>query len=192
MHFLSSVSLLPLQTLLAARCPSQGCAAAAGGDLVEQDWLLGQIVLFWLLLCLDPGLLLLRGTKGSVPAGVGACRLSPGCGFAAFLGPPGSGEPGQRVLLLTRAGGACCLTQLTFAALWTISSCETPALVVQAESLDCSSAGCCGVARAACTVPATKHCPGKRPLPRAPAHHPALARKAAWPQDTARHWPCSF
>lgn len=61
-------------------------------------------------MCLDYGLLPLGGTKGSVPTGVDACGLSPGCGSAAFLGPPGSGEPGQRVLLLpARAGSACAL-----------------------------------------------------------------------------------
>lgn len=55
--FLSSPRLLPLQTLLAASCPSQGCAAAAGGDAVEQGWLLGQIVLssccfcVWIMVC---------------------------------------------------------------------------------------------------------------------------------------------
>lgn len=55
--FLSSPSLLPLQTLLAAGRPSQGCAAAAGGDALEQGWLVGQIVLrsrcfrVWIMVC---------------------------------------------------------------------------------------------------------------------------------------------
>lgn len=52
--FLSSPSLLPLQTVLAAGRPSQGCAAAAGGDALEQGWLLGKnCAEILLLLCLD-------------------------------------------------------------------------------------------------------------------------------------------